>query len=632
MVSDLMKNLYKLFIFFIVVFTATATDIVIFKDLEDSSSFFETVSDYSNYYSTSVLEISEKKDIISALNTYSPKIVIFRSDKIEKMFTHMKSTIDLNIPLVSVNSSLKNDTINTIYINPIVSPEVAITGLSQFTGETITSLGYLYSSSNKKIIKNEINRIDNNYLKIIEREVSDDVSDDEIIYGINKLANSGISNFRIADSGPILDKISSSKNVSEYFEKYVSSIISSSEVFSDSKYKSTPIIKIKENINLVAATTALIATYRVKIGKNDSLNFYNVNSTIATVSIGNVKTYVLNQSHNEFLNFIENDIKSFESSDSIGWTSLKKIPFINQKINSKNKNSIDVSEAVIGGVSTVFNSKFYDVLSNFLIFIIILFSPIIYIIIKMKRKKYSSRKVLLFKSDLEKTKIEVGDSEIFLKKILKKEHLNAILIDTIEELQKKLRKTMPDIFIVDWNVGRDSLKLIKNKIKNHKLSSAETVIIVNAPKNINNSSEVYFSNAEVYIFENLPDKYDLVDIFNGNYSGSSKLEKSEFISGNISGDTLPEIFQLLENGGKNGALIIEDSSPMVVIYYKNGKIIFAEDRFGNKGETAIFNALDCKKGTYSFMLNRVAPAESFSFGAMEILLELAAASDAQSRV
>ncbi len=623
---NILRNLYLL-IFFVTV--TSATDIVILRDIQDSSSFCDNVAKYSSYYSTSITDVKDKKDIISAINNISPELFIFRSDRVYNLLSDMSSTVDINIPFIKVGSSKGSLDSSNIYIEYMVSPEVAINGLSQFTGKSITSLGYIYSSSQLELAKNEISNIKNDHLEITEREVSDQPTVDEIVYGINKLNNRGISTFRIFESGTVIDNIDSSELVSNFVEKYASSIISNSSVFSNKKFSKTPIIIIRENRELTAAATALIATYRIKIGaKNSKKSNYSINTTVASVSIGAVKKFTLSRSHKDLFSYITDEIIEIGDTSYVSWGDIKKFPFIseiNEIIEVSTKKS--AGRSFLSFLKEFFKSKLYEVLSNMFLVIFLILAPILFFINKRRKKRYNRRSILLFTKSLEKCKIDIGDSEITLKKILKSEAITSISLDTIEQLQKQLRKFIPEIFIVDLSIGKGSLKLIKNELKDYSLSAAETVIIVNAPENFKESADAYFSNAEVLVFHKMPDEFDLIDAINGRYQGSSKIEKSEFISGAINGDNLTEILQLLEGGNKNGALIVEDKSPLSVIYYKDGRIVFAEDRFGNRGESAIYNGLNCKKGSYSFMLNRKAPTTSFSFGAMEILLEFAAASD-----
>lgn len=626
-----MNKLQKLFLILttLTVSAVFGADIVILKDFDDTTGFTEDVLRYCGPHFVTVSTVMEKKDILHAIESHAPKLFLFSSETIDKMFSDMKSTINIKTPYLSVGKRNSVPLKNSFFLTPVVSPEIAINGLSQFTGKKINSVGYIYGKENSTTLENEIETISETGITVKKRVVESGASEDELIYGVNRLSSSGISLFRIAEYGVVPTSIDSSILLADFIEKRSSAIISNSPVFSSTIFESTPIIKLRENRELTAAISALVALSKLQVQDSVDIAGFTVNTTVASVSIGTVRHFTLNRSHVDVLSYISDQIFKMETTPLQSWSELDIFPFLQPVLAT----DLEESEITIGNnlLNWFFSSKYYDVLSNIAIVVILILS-LLYLILRRRRiNRFSRRSVLFYPSALAKEKIECDDKMVLINKVVKKEKAYSYGCDSVEELSKQLRKFMADVFVIDWNLGRESVNFIKNELREYNLSSAVTVILVNAPESLRNSSEAYFSDAMVLVFNTMPDEYDVVDALHGKYKGRSTIEMSEFISGVIESDTLPGILQLLETSQKNGALIIEDKSPLSVLYYQNGRIVFAEDRFGNRGETAIFNGLNCKDGAYSFMLDRPAPAVQTSYGSMEILMEFAAALDHQQR-
>ncbi len=106
-----------------------------------------------------------------------------------------------------------------------------------------------------------------------------------------------------------------------------------------------------------------------------------------------------------------------------------------------------------------------------------------------------------------------------------------------------------------------------------------------------------------------------------------KSMQSSALQGNIADGNLLEVLQFIEIGNKTGCLLIETDRPFGLIYFLNGRIIYAATAQEIIGKEAVFMILNLKEGNFRFILNRKPKSSNANLSTLEILMEWTKALD-----
>jgi uncharacterized protein YgiM (DUF1202 family) len=93
------------------------------------------------------------------------------------------------------------------------------------------------------------------------------------------------------------------------------------------------------------------------------------------------------------------------------------------------------------------------------------------------------------------------------------------------------------------------------------------------------------------------------------------------LEGDIAESNLPEILQFIEIGKKTGCLQLEDSGPLGIIYFDNGRIIHAAAVDHLAGREAVYYVLNLQKGNFRFLLDKRPKVRDLDLSTLEVLME-----------
>ncbi|MGM0462636.1 MAG: DUF4388 domain-containing protein [Fibrobacterota bacterium] len=252
---------------------------------------------------------------------------------------------------------------------------------------------------------------------------------------------------------------------------------------------------------------------------------------------------------------------------------------------------------------------------NIIVSILLAGTVLIIIILLITRTLHQRNRIaVLFPPTLKKAKISDDRNSRYLKKVLKKEGFTTLFPGSLLSMQKLIQKRMPDVFLVDWRHKR-AVAYMQKELKTYSLSSAETIVVFNIPERRKKEQENAFGMATTLLYSGLPAREELIQDM------QTRNQSNEELSGKIKEEGLTSILPILETNKNTGCLVIEDDSPLSILYYDQGRIIHSEDRLGNTDLEAVFTGLSCRKGTFRFLSDKTALTQTMDLGAMEILLE-----------
>jgi hypothetical protein len=185
----------------------------------------------------------------------------------------------------------------------------------------------------------------------------------------------------------------------------------------------------------------------------------------------------------------------------------------------------------------------------------------------------------------------------------------------------------PDIIMIDWNLD----KTISNSVErillagNSAISTLVVVYNVPDPSSMFPSPKLHMSFLGISITDKdltkIVKQLEFVNDKTASDSGSKESESSTAaLEGEIAGSNLSEVMQYIEAGQKTGCLIIAIGNPVCLIYFSDGRIIYAATADGLVAKDALFAALELKKGNFRFLLNKKPKAANTNMSTLEVLM------------
>lgn len=580
----------------------------------------------SNRFEVKVYTIKEPDafDNVAELNS---DLVLFTSPEVGDLFRAYGSSIGSTAILALDNGSFSQQGVRTIA--RIQAAPDALKELSRLNKSDIKRVGVLYDETHKEAAKSEILFLEKGGYKVTSYDLPDVVDVGAIKAGFNTFSKGNYTHYRILLNGVNRNTIMKNPQLHRFIEEQVSTIIVNDDNDWSVDFPETGIITVRENYQFTASAMALIATTQLEGGLPKDLKTIYINTTISALSMGKVQHYTLGDCGRSAVGAIKIMLGGVDRT--MEWKDVDEFlgNYIGVVYKGKKRVVFSHRETVFGNSFIAFIAKVmahpYYAYGISLLLILVVAAVIFYKVMKSIRdRKLIDSSVLFFPQDLKRLKIESGDKKILLSKVFSKNGYMPIYTSSTIMMQKLIRHYMPDIFVIDWRES-NAVNYLRKELSGYSLSSAETVIIFNVPQERVAEMKTAFGRAVTLCFEDVPDMVDLIESLNK--KGGSEAE----ISGRIRKDSLTSMLQVLESQRSSGCLVVEDDSPLSVIYYQNGVIVHAEDRVGNRGEEAIYTGLRCKRGRFFFLNDRPAPTQTTSFNSMEILLSFAERSDTENR-
>jgi hypothetical protein len=197
-------------------------------------------------------------------------------------------------------------------------------------------------------------------------------------------------------------------------------------------------------------------------------------------------------------------------------------------------------------------------------------------------------------------------------------------------IRNSIEKSLPDIMIVDWRFERNVLNSLEQFFSSIPGSSNIFVIVYNSPDPANMPSSEIFPKMS-YLGQTFTDRdiFKLVTplIVSDNSRAVKNSTNSSALEGKIAGGNLIEVLQFIEIGSKTGCLLIETDHPFGLIYFYQGRIIYAATAQGIVARDAINMVLDLKGGSFRFIVNRKPKSSNVNLSTLEVLMEWTKAVD-----
>jgi hypothetical protein len=267
-----------------------------------------------------------------------------------------------------------------------------------------------------------------------------------------------------------------------------------------------------------------------------------------------------------------------------------------------------------------------------LIFIVL----VITIIIRLKQKKdpavsISVKKSVLIIAKTSKTlQYTLTDSAESLERCFIEIGFSITTAKDNQSIRNALSQSPPDVILVDWNFDRYILTSLDRLFATMPGSEHVLFIIYNVPDPTSMRPSRILLNM-TYLGSSFSDRdiFKIVTplIISETNRNMQKSVQSSALEGEIGDGNLLEVLQFIEIGRRSGCLLIETEHPFGLIYFTDGRIVYAATAKGITSKDAIFTILNLKAGKFRFVTNKRPKVSNINLSTLEVLMEWTKAVD-----
>ncbi|HMA64978.1 MAG TPA: DUF4388 domain-containing protein, partial [Chitinispirillaceae bacterium] len=204
---------------------------------------------------------------------------------------------------------------------------------------------------------------------------------------------------------------------------------------------------------------------------------------------------------------------------------------------------------------------------------------------------------------------------------------HAKLTHDTQKLNTVIHSYIPDIIMIDWNLDKTISNTVERILLAGNNAKSTLVVVYNVPdpSSMFPSPNLHMSFLGISITDKdltkIVKQLEFVNDRTATDSGAKESESTTAaLEGEIAGSNLSEVMQYIEAGQKTGCLVIDIGNPVCLIYFSDGRIIYAATADGLVAKDALFAALELKKGTFRFLLNKKPKAANTNMSTLEVLM------------
>jgi uncharacterized protein YraI len=284
--------------------------------------------------------------------------------------------------------------------------------------------------------------------------------------------------------------------------------------------------------------------------------------------------------------------------------------------------------------TSTFDVKAY--IPFFIIVGIIAIITILFLIFKNRAKKGISISTNVKKSGLiiAKTNKEIQytltDSVVSLERCFVEIGFTITTARDNQSIRDALSQSSPDVVLVDWKFDRNILTSLERLFATMPGSEKALFIIYNVPDPAAMRPSRILPNM-TYLGNTFSDRdiFKIVTpiIISETNKNMQRSVQSSALEGEIGEGNLLEVLQFIEIGRKSGCLLVETNQPFGLIYFTEGRIVYAATAQKILGKDAIFAVLNLKSGKFRFVTNKLPKVTNINLSTLEILMEWTKALD-----
>jgi SH3-like domain-containing protein len=203
---------------------------------------------------------------------------------------------------------------------------------------------------------------------------------------------------------------------------------------------------------------------------------------------------------------------------------------------------------------------------------------------------------------------------------------NVNLVKDSVTARNSIEHSMPDIILVDWNFETAIFAKIENLFSRLSAGANTHFLFFNVPDpSAAPKSNVLKNINFLGITVSDRDIFQVVTPLLVHHAGQSAndIQKSVqrcALEGEIAGGNLLEVLQFIEIGSRTGCLMVETKGPFGLVYFQDGRIVYAAAAKG-QGVEAVYDILNLPSGKFRFITNKQPKTANLNLPTLSVLME-----------
>jgi len=266
-------------------------------------------------------------------------------------------------------------------------------------------------------------------------------------------------------------------------------------------------------------------------------------------------------------------------------------------------------------------------------FLVLIISLVISLMVKKKRAPGAkivatdAKKVLVIAKELKYVSNTFTSTSIPIGRSFNEIGFHTKITHDMQKLNTVINTYIPDIIMIDWNLDKTISNTVERILLSGNNSTSTFIVVYNVPDPLSMfpSPNLHMSFLGISVTDKdltkIVKQLEFINDRAATDSGTKEAESSTAaLEGEIAGSNLSEVMQYIEAGQKTGCLIIDKGNPFCLIYFIDGRIVYAATADGLVAKDALFAALELKRGTFRFLLNKKPKAANTNMSTLEVLM------------
>jgi len=303
-----------------------------------------------------------------------------------------------------------------------------------------------------------------------------------------------------------------------------------------------------------------------------------------------------------------------ESKDTTGWVRCEDLEIFD---------ALPTTSVIVEEAKTVL---FTALGIGAIVLLVVLLITIRHIKAERQRKIFVKKNALILAKETKTVRFMLTNTTTPIERCFSEIGFNVNITKDSVTARQSIEHNHPDIVLVDWNFEPQIFVKIENLFS--RIASSPTVtyfLFYNVPDPSNAPVSKVLKNVS-FLGPTISDRdiFKIVTPIIVNSEQDTKNVQTSVqrcaLQGTINGGNLLEVLQFIEIGRKTGCLMVETRGPFGLVYFNNGKIVYAGAAKG-QGVDAVYAILNQPTGKFRFILNKHPKNANLNLSTLSVLME-----------
>jgi hypothetical protein len=301
-----------------------------------------------------------------------------------------------------------------------------------------------------------------------------------------------------------------------------------------------------------------------------------------------------------------------KDKDTVGWVMNDDIEVLDAKPTEKavvaDAKKIGIGLIIIIGIALI----------------ITVIITILHIRSSRKRNVYVQKNVLILAKEGKQVQYTLTNTMAPIEKCFTELGFNVALVKDSVVARNNIEQKIPDLMLIDWNFEPAIFAKIENLFSRLSGATSAYILFFNVP-DVSSAPASKVLRKVSFLGINVVDRdiFKIVTPLLVHAESAQNIQKSRqhcALEGEIAGGNLLEVLQFIEIGSKTGCLMVETKGPFGLVYFGDGRIIYAAAAKG-QGVEAVYAILNLTAGKFRFITNKQPKVANLNLPTLSVLME-----------